>query len=72
MTRLVDAELVEPAVRGLLDFYNDYGLSVPGREPSKFTYVFVSHDMNHVIADHLSMADWPLTDVRALYGVPPL
>ena len=159
---LTDPELVERLMAferlpedtlgyALTRFYADFGLDVPGASASTINYLFVAHDMNHVIAgyepvaagelalgafqmgmndsevswilcltnlaiheagviqlgdiapkhetlsrpgvadmfgramargvattgdfaaaDHLAMADWPLAEVRAHYGVPPL
>ena len=159
---LTDPELVERLMAferlpedtlgyALTRFYADFGLDVPGATASTINYLFVAHDMNHVIAgyepvaagelalgafqmgmndsevswilcltnlaiheagviqlgditpkhetlsrpgvadmfgramargvattgdfaaaDHLAMADRPLAEVRAAYGVPPL
>ncbi|MEY3361048.1 MAG: hypothetical protein RL531_767 [Actinomycetota bacterium] len=36
----------------LTRFYADHGLDVPGATSSTFNYIFVAHDMNHVIAGY--------------------
>ena len=38
--------------RALLDFYHRNGLGIPGVSAAKVNYVFVAHDMNHVIAGY--------------------
>jgi len=40
----------------LTRFYSDFGLDVPGASASTFNYIFVSHDMNHVIAGYEPVA----------------
>ena len=40
----------------LTRFYADHGLDVPGATASTFNYIFVAHDMNHVIAGYEPVA----------------
>ncbi|MFM8304202.1 MAG: hypothetical protein ACKOA9_07905 [Actinomycetota bacterium] len=64
---LTDPELVERILsfarlpegtlgHALTQFYADHGLSVPGASASEINYVFVAHDMNHVIAGYPPVA----------------
>ena len=41
----------------LLDFYHRNRLGVPGLTPATVNYVFVAHDMNHVIAGYEATAE---------------
>ena len=64
---LTDPELVERLMAferlpedtlgyALTRFYADFGLDVPGATASTINYLFVAHDMNHVIAGYEPVA----------------
>jgi hypothetical protein len=45
------AELPEGSLgRGLMDYYERFGVPIPGMEPSALNHLYVAHDSTHVIA----------------------
>lgn len=46
--------------RELTRFYSEFGFDVPGASSSDLNYVFVAHDMNHIIAGYDPVAEGEL------------
>lgn len=67
----IDPELVERIMameslpegtlgHSLTRFYDEYGFDVPGATSNSLNYIFVAHDMNHVIAGYEPVAEGEL------------